>query len=78
MNLFLLTDIYGATPAISDSKQKLLTVFDRVSVLDPYQGNEMHFETEQHAYSEFGKLSGQDEYLQISEQQINSSKGLNC
>ena len=78
MHLFIVTDIFGINDAVKTIQKKLLKVFDKVSILDPYQGTEKQFTSEPQAYSEFLKLSGHELYLQTSQQQIIQSDEINC
>jgi len=65
MKLFLVTDIFGRTPALEAIGEELShEVFD-LEIVDPYEGTHHCFETEAAAYDHFMDLVGLKKYASI-------------
>jgi dienelactone hydrolase len=78
MHLFLITDIFGINQAIIDLQQCLESIFDKVSIVDPYQGQAQKFASETEAYSGFVNVSGHELYFQKAKTVINQSDDKKC
>jgi dienelactone hydrolase len=59
MNIILVSDVFGVTPALLEIAKNL----GACSINDPYEGQIMGFENEADAYSYFVKTTGLDNYL---------------
>lgn len=59
MNIILVSDVFGVTPALLEIAKRL----GACSIVDPYEGQLMGFENEADAYSYFVKTVGLDNYL---------------
>jgi len=59
MNIILITDIFGVTPALLTLSQALKAN----TIVDPYQGQQLAFENEADAYAYFSENVGLDAYL---------------
>ena len=59
MSIILVSDVFGVTPALLEISEKL----GACSIVDPYEGQLMGFESEAEAYSYFVKTVGLDNYL---------------
>jgi len=59
MNIIIITDIFGLTPALLTLSQTLKAN----TIVDPYQGQQLAFENEADAYAYFSENVGLDAYL---------------
>ena len=64
MNLIIVTDIWGKSDALLNLANDLSNNIDRIQIIDPYQGQHVKFEDENHAYQHFHKWVGLDSYSQ--------------
>ncbi len=65
--LFLVTDIFGRTPALEAIGKELSDVAPDIRIIDPYRGFDHGFETESHAYDYFMNRVGMKNYQSILE-----------
>lgn len=61
MSVILVSDVFGVTPALLELAEQL----DTASIIDPYKGQMMDFQSEKDAYSYFVGNVGLDNYLSI-------------
>ncbi|WP_019027736.1 hypothetical protein [Colwellia piezophila] len=59
MSIILISDIFGLTPALLKLKDELAAT----TIVDPYQGEYMDFDTEAEAYACFTSTVGLDSYV---------------
>ena len=71
MNLVLVSDIFGKTAALKALAEKL----NAHSIIDPYGGVDMAFNSEQQAYEYFIQHIGLDEYVAILQKAIEPLAG---
>lgn len=71
MNLVLVSDIFGNTAALKAFAEKL----NAQSIVDPYGGVDMAFNSEQQAYEYFSQHIGLDEYVAILQKAIKPLAG---
>jgi dienelactone hydrolase len=60
MGIILVSDIFGKTPALITLAKEL----NAESIIDPYNGNDMAFDSEADAYAYFSKQVGLDAYFE--------------
>ncbi|MBC2703520.1 hypothetical protein [Desulfobacula sp.] len=65
---FIVSDIFGKTPALDKLCRSLLT---GTRIIDPYYGKFMDFQNEQEAYNYFMKQVGVNEYCQVVKSILN-------
>ena len=70
MNIILVSDVFGVTPALLAISEKL----GSCTIVDPYNGQIMAFQNEAEAYSYFVKEIGLDNYLSGLLQAVESIK----
>ena len=63
--LFLVSDIFGRTPALEAIGRQLSENIPDIGIIDPYQGVDLQFETEAHAYKHFMDRVGLKNYQSI-------------
>jgi len=73
MNIILVSDIFGKTPAL----EKLAHELNVNTIVDPYEGKNMEFDNESEAYSYFTRYVGHEVYLNTLKECIKSSSK-NC
>lgn len=61
MEMILVSDVFGVTPALLDMANKLKPCI----IVDPYEGQMMDFQNEKEAYAYFVKAVGLDNFLSI-------------
>jgi len=59
MNIVLVSDVFGLTPALLDMAKKL----EACMIIEPYKGQSMEFQNETDAYTYFVNNVGLDNYL---------------
>lgn len=55
MQIFIITDIFGITPAITRYARQLVDIACAVDIIDPYNGHQHNFFDEQIAYQHFNQ-----------------------
>ncbi|RLC02800.1 MAG: hypothetical protein DRH34_06765 [Deltaproteobacteria bacterium] len=73
MDLFLVADIFGRTPALETICEKLSQMVSDVQIIDPYNGVNLEFKTEAHAYDYFMTRVGLEKYQSILTDRIDPS-----
>lgn len=63
--LFLVSDIFGRTPALEAIGKRLSESVPDFRIIDPYQGVDHQFETEAHAYKHFMDRVGLKNYQSV-------------
>jgi dienelactone hydrolase len=58
MNLIVVSDIFGKTKSLNQLTAQLSPYYREVAVIDPYEGRNISFENEEHAYQYFQKNCG--------------------
>jgi len=58
MNLIVVSDIFGKTDSISQLTAQLAPYYSEVAIIDPYEGQAVTFENEEHAYQHFQQNCG--------------------
>ena len=65
MKIFLVSDIFGRTPALETICNKLSTSSPDIQIIDPYNGFNHKFESQTHAYEYFMDNVGLKKYQHI-------------
>lgn len=53
MNLIVVTDIFGTTTALTELCAKLSSHYNKIFIIDPYDGRSIQFQSEANAYQHF-------------------------
>ena len=70
MHVLIATEIWGRTPHIDSMADALRTLAGRVTVVDPYGGDDPGFKSEDEAYAAFLEQCGHLEYARRVRQEI--------
>jgi len=70
MTVFLVSDVFGVTPALLDISRQL----QATAIIDPYQGKIMNFKNESEAYSYFINKVRLESYLSVLSNKVKLSK----
>ncbi len=62
MKTIIVSDIFGKTPAVEKLASQISSNISDITILDPYQGNNMMFQNEKTAYTYFQKNIGIEQY----------------
>ena len=73
MDIFLISDIFGKTPALEIISEKLSQTVSSLQIIDPYNGVNHKFETQNNAYDYFMDRVGLKKYQSILENELKSS-----
>ncbi|SEA12338.1 Dienelactone hydrolase [Desulfuromusa kysingii] len=74
MNLIVVSDIFGKTESINQLIAKLSPFYSEVTVIDPYEGQNISFENEEHAYQYFQQNCGITKLTAHLENEVINSK----
>jgi dienelactone hydrolase len=72
MDIFLISDIFGETPALEIICETLSQAVSGIQIIDPYNGINHTFETENNAYDYFMDRVGLKKYQSILETHLKS------
>ncbi|WP_321394994.1 dienelactone hydrolase family protein [uncultured Desulfuromusa sp.] len=75
MNLIVVSDIFGKTESINKLTAQLSPFYSEVTVIDPYEGQNISFEKEEHAYRHFQQNCGIKKLTTLLEKEAINSKG---
>ena len=76
--IFVISDIFGRTPALERLVQDLTVPGTCADILDPYKGTDQGFASEAHAYDAFMSRTGLESYREIVKEQLGSVKEPAC
>jgi dienelactone hydrolase len=65
MNLIVVPDIFGKTVSLTQLIERLSPFYSEVTVIDPYNGQNISFENEENAYQHFQQYCGIEELTQM-------------
>lgn len=74
MRLVVVTDIFGRTPCFEEFLNDISSKYSLIEVLDPYNGEEVHFKNEDAAYKHFQEKMGLDNYSDLLYQNLKGRK----
>lgn len=74
MNVIIVSDIFGNTAALSQFTALLSPFYKNVAVIDPYGGQNIHFNNEANAYQHFQQNCGIDKLTDLLEKEVMKSK----
>lgn len=75
MNLIVITDIFGKTPALKELLDSFSTRYQTIQVVDPYAGRQFNFQSEAEAYSAFKNQCGLEQLITILQQTVKNTLG---
>jgi len=73
--IFIISDIFGRTPALEQLAQDLAPPGFAVELLDPYKGVDQGFSSQEQAYDAFMAGIGLDDYQKFIKKKLNSYNG---
>ncbi|WP_051689950.1 dienelactone hydrolase family protein [Pelobacter seleniigenes] len=73
MQLFVISDIFGATPALAELVAGLADCYRQVLIIDPYGGVDMAFPNEAEAYGYFQQHGGPGQLLEQVKTQLRAT-----
>ncbi len=76
--IFIISDIFGRTPALAQLAQDFTPSGTAVELLDPYNGVDQGFTSQEQAYEAFIAGVGLDGYQKFIEKKLNSYNGTIC
>jgi len=70
MELILVSDIFGKTPALEAISKTLSQIISKTKIIDPYNGSSLEFENEECAYKHFMDNVGINKYQKILKKRL--------
>jgi dienelactone hydrolase len=76
--IFIISDIFGRTPALDQLAQNFAVPGAQVDIVDPYKGVDQNFASQEQAYDSFMSRIGLDGYQKLIEDRLGSCEGAIC